>query len=102
MDYFLAMEKLSEEIKKQQMELSAYAEKENSKDWVIENRNATISRLIECYNNLYLPYPNLLLTLGQEMERLLNIDKNLSGFCIQINNKRDSGLPGFIKCNWIS
>lgn len=101
MEYLSAMNLLSEEIKKQQLELSAYAEKENSSEWVIENKNESISRLIECYNQLYLPFPNLLLALGNEMERLLKIDKNLSGFHILINNKRDSGYPGFIQCNWI-
>ena len=100
MDYQSAMLMLEEEIKRQADDLTAYASREGSNEKVIEIRNRTISRLTECYNHLYIPNAELLLGLGLEMERLLKLDPHLSGFHILIN-KKPTGYPGVIHCNWI-
>ena len=99
MDYQAAMQMLEEEIKRQALDLSAYASKEGSNEKVIEIRNRTIAKLTESYNGLYIPYANLLHELGLEMERLLKLDPNLSGFHILVN-KKATGYPGLIQCNW--
>lgn len=101
MEYQLAMQMLEEEIKRQAADLTAYASREGSNEKVIEMRNAAISRLTQCYNGLYIPHSELLVILGLEMERLLKLDPNLSGFHILVNNRRFTGYPGVIHCNWI-
>lgn len=100
MNYETAMQKFESEIKLQAMDLKNYAAKEGSNDFIIDKRNNSIQTLTDIYNGLCIPQAKLLQEIGREMERLLKVDPNLSGFNIYIV-KQDSGYPGLIKCSWI-
>lgn len=99
MDYLTSIEMLKDEIKRQEKNLIVYAAKNDSNENVIKHRNQTLATLINCYNGLIIPNADLLIQIGKEMNRLLSLDPNLSGFQILITIN-ESGYRGLIQCNW--
>ena len=86
-----------EYIEQQAKELELYAKKENAKQLYIEKRNNEISLLCSIYNAIEdLKYYEVWAEIEEEVKRLMNIDKELSGFNIKLRLKSTGNNFGYI------